>query len=122
MKLLYCRKCGDAFNLSTERTKSCSCGRTQGKYLDADPGNAEYSGDEAIPFAVDNFSFFARSGSGEGSQQANDFYDSLHGKGKIQCWILREGNPNFETIKKIEKEEPKAPPIVGTKKRLSRCG
>ncbi len=32
MKLIYCEKCGDIFNLR-KKTKSCSCGETSGKYI-----------------------------------------------------------------------------------------
>jgi hypothetical protein len=54
MKLLYCPKCHDLFNLRLGNTKSCACGMASGRYLD-DGLNAEYSG--GIPVGFDNFSF-----------------------------------------------------------------
>lgn len=96
MKLLFCKKCNDVFSLR-EEPKKCSCGAVEGKYIDG--ANAEYSGD-AIPFAIDNHSFAARA---DNNVATNELYDAWHGRGKIQCWLLREGSPNFETIKQIEK-------------------
>src|SRR4051812_43674668 len=112
MKLLYCKKCADVINLM-KHTKACSCGKTEGRYIDEN--NAEYSGDDAVPFAIDNFSFYARMKNDEEHKPHNEFYDKLHGKNKIQCWMLQEGNPNFETIKKVEKR------VEQKVKSLGRC-
>ena len=46
MKLLFCTKCTDIFNLVEGREKSCSCGFTKGKYIDK--LNAEYEGDPIL--------------------------------------------------------------------------
>lgn len=54
MKLVYCQKCGDIFNLCTDREKSCSCGTVSGKYTDN--SHAEVSG-EHIALAIGNGSF-----------------------------------------------------------------
>lgn len=54
MKLLMCLKCEDIFNLSLEKDKTCSCGKTQGRYVDE--LNATYSG-PAIPIGFNNRSF-----------------------------------------------------------------
>lgn len=55
MKLLYCKKCKDIFNLVVDKTKSCGCGETKGVYLE-DGLNAIYSGD-AVPLGFSNTSF-----------------------------------------------------------------
>jgi len=55
MKLLYCKKCGNIFNLILYEEKSCECGSTKGKYVDM--LNAEYSGEFAVPLAVWNSTF-----------------------------------------------------------------
>lgn len=119
MKLLFCQNCKDVINLH-EHLKKCSCGKTEGKYLDK--MNAEYSGEFAIPFAIDNYSFFSRI---KGTGQVHiDLYDKFYGKGKIQCWLLTEGNLNAEYIKKVDPvPEPVAlPPIKQTRRRLGSCG
>ena len=54
MKLLFCTECSDVFNLSLDKEKSCSCGKTKGKYVDN--LNAEYSGD-GIPLGFRNGEF-----------------------------------------------------------------
>lgn len=54
MKLLFCIRCGDVFNL-TAANKKCSCGSTQGKYLSL--LQAEYSGEFAIPVGFSNEDF-----------------------------------------------------------------
>ena len=53
MKLLFCPECKDVFNL-TFKNKSCSCGKTYGKYVD--DLNAEISKD-SIPLGFANSSF-----------------------------------------------------------------
>lgn len=55
MKLIYCEFCGDVFNLTREE-KSCSCGRSKGKYL-PDGLNAEISGKNSVPLGFSNGSF-----------------------------------------------------------------
>lgn len=111
MKLLFCKKCKDAFNLQ-EQIKRCSCGAIEGRYTDSE--NAEYSGD-AISFAVDNNSFRARASESPDSL-ANQIYDSWYSEGKIQAWILQEGMPNFDSIKQVERQ------IEQPKKALGKCG
>jgi len=51
MKLLFCLKCNDIFNLNFAG-KTCSCNATGGRYLDNI--NAEYWGDYAIPLGFEN--------------------------------------------------------------------
>jgi len=54
MKLLFCKKCGDLFNLRlTERV--CSCGRTKGQYITET--QAVYEGEHAVPLGILNDSF-----------------------------------------------------------------
>lgn len=71
MKLLYCKKCHDVFNLQID-TKRCECGAVEGRYIDGQ--NADYSGD-AIPFAIDNHSFMARTGI-DGRPSVNSIYEA----------------------------------------------
>lgn len=52
MKLLYCRDCGDLFNLDLFE-KSCRCGATRGQYVDN--LNAVYT--DGIPLGFANTSF-----------------------------------------------------------------
>lgn len=97
MKLLYCKKCRDVFNLHmTDR--ACLCGETRGKYT-VSP-NAVYTGKHAVPLAIDNYSFFARVNR-DTQADRQWWYDGLHGKNKVHCWIMQKGNPNFETIRKL---------------------
>lgn len=112
MKLLYCKKCDGVINLQSEM-KSCPCGECSGKY-NADNETATYTGD-AIPFAIDNFSFFERALRPNDSL-GNKLYDDWHGRQKIQCWIIKEGNPNANTIIKTD-EVPKQAETT----KLSRC-
>lgn len=53
MKLVYCQKCGDVFNLRDNK-KTCSCGAVSGKYIDEE--HAEVSG-EHIALAIGDGSF-----------------------------------------------------------------
>lgn len=108
MKLLYCKKCNDVINLKAD-LKICSCGETEGKYIDN--LNAEYSGKHAVPFAIDNFSFFARI---NGNPETKKFYDTVNGVDGIQCWIMGPNKPNYETIKKVAKR--KIPSCGGARK------
>ena len=52
MKLILCRSCQDVFKLSTEKVRTCACGKCAGVYLDA--VNALYSGDDAVPIGFGN--------------------------------------------------------------------
>jgi hypothetical protein len=54
MKLLLCSECNDIFNLTLQE-KSCSCGKTKGKYL-PDMLHAIYQG-SGIPIGFNNKSF-----------------------------------------------------------------
>lgn len=54
MKLLFCIKCGDIFNLDYE-LKKCKYGETSGRYIDN--LNAEISGNYAQPIGFANNSF-----------------------------------------------------------------
>ena len=51
MKALYCRSCGDMFNIKKEH-KQCSCGKTMGKYINWH--SAVYRGNEAVPIGIEN--------------------------------------------------------------------
>lgn len=51
MKLIYCNKCGDIYNLDYT-IKSCSCGATKGVYIDRE--NILYGGDSATILGIDN--------------------------------------------------------------------
>lgn len=55
MKLLYCKSCGDIFNLK-RTTKTCSCGAARGYYKDTI--NAVYSGGGSIPLGFSNDTFW----------------------------------------------------------------
>ena len=52
MKLIFCQACGDVFKLVADEVRTCACGESAGRYIDA--VNAEYSGDLAVPMVVDN--------------------------------------------------------------------
>ena len=107
MKLLYCPKCYDMYNLSLDRMKSCHCGLTEGKYIDKE--NVEYYG-PAVPLAIDNNSFYTRV---RGKSKAHkDLMDSFHGKGKIQCWLIEEGKQGYDQVEK--KRRPR--------RQIGRCG
>jgi len=51
MKLLYCIKCSDLFKLVRAEMRSCTCGKTRGRYLNK--SDAEISGD-AVSIAIGN--------------------------------------------------------------------
>lgn len=51
MKLLLCLECNDIFNLDMSE-KSCSCGRSKGKYINQQI--AEYTGEFALPLGFSN--------------------------------------------------------------------
>lgn len=116
MKLLFCQKCQSVINLALEE-KLCPCGNARGRYLDTN--RAEYSGDDVIPFAIDNYSFFTRIKQDKEKQESahSQLYDSFYGKNKIQCWLLTDGNTNSELITKVEQPKPK--PV---KRSLRACG
>lgn len=106
MKLAYCDYCLESFNLR-QWLKQCGCGKTLAMYTDE--MNAVYAGNKAIIYAIDNASFAARAnerrkGKIRRWKPHNTIYDAWHGKSKIQAWIMREGNPNFETIQKLTKK------------------
>lgn len=54
MKLLFCLKCTDLFNLDYEM-KECSCGSVKGRYIDQQV--ATYAGESAVPLGFTNNSF-----------------------------------------------------------------
>lgn len=54
MKLLMCLECNDIFNLDLSE-KSCSCGRSKGKYINQQL--ADYTGKSAVPLGFSNPSF-----------------------------------------------------------------
>ena len=54
MKLLYCSRCGDVFNLKLQE-KTCSCGETSGSYTGG--LNAVFKGKYAKPLGFANNSF-----------------------------------------------------------------
>ncbi len=54
MKMLFCIECNDIFNLQ-KKEKTCSCGKTGGKYTDN--VNAVYWGFHAVPLGFTNNSF-----------------------------------------------------------------
>ena len=87
-------------NLISTHEKACECGQSGGKYIDKI--NAEYWGDDAVVFGIDNNSFFARL---KGDKQREDIYDKWHGKDHIQCWLIRVGAPGVDTIKKVKRKE-----------------
>ena len=89
MKLLYCRKCGDMFNLSLSR-KSCSCGEVSGKYTD--DVNAVYSGLNAIPFCFGNYSFAnaAKKQTIQDSAEPSEFYGQ-----RFEAWICPANSTSF---------------------------
>lgn len=68
MKLLFCKKCQDAFKLQIFEARTCVCGKVSGKYLDE--LNAIYSGAPAIPLVLANSSLagalFCRPEEGDG--------------------------------------------------------
>ncbi len=53
MKLLMCLECNDIFNLDFYE-KSCSCGRSKGKYINQQL--AEYTGEFSLPIGFSNAS------------------------------------------------------------------
>ena len=54
MKLLYCKECGDIYNV--DRTiKNCSCGKTKALYVNDE--NIIYGGDSAVCIGIDNNTF-----------------------------------------------------------------
>ena len=89
MKLLYCRKCGDLFNLSLSR-KSCSCGEVSGKYTD--DVNAVYKGINAIPFCFGNHSFAhaAKKQVVQDKAEPNEFYGQ-----RFESWICPANSTSF---------------------------
>ena len=53
MKLLYCTKCGDIFNMSMHK-KECTCGGASGLYVDME--HSVYTGKNAVCLGINNFS------------------------------------------------------------------
>ena len=58
MKLVLCLECQDVFKLAVGRTRSCTCGKCSGRYLE-DRYHAEISGESAIPIGFNNKSLVA---------------------------------------------------------------
>lgn len=52
-----CNQCLDVFSLKLNELKTCSCGKTMGKYID--DLNAEYKGDDVTLIGFSNFSFIS---------------------------------------------------------------
>ncbi len=102
MKLLFCRRCRDIFNLTLKQTKACGCGHARGRYIDQ--LNAEFSGKDAVPIGIDNYSFFARINP-QKQPEANTLYDTWHGNGRIQCWVIELGAAGVETIKRVPRTQ-----------------
>lgn len=55
MKLLYCLKCGDVFNMKEHVEKKCDCGETGGKYVSHN--DAIYYG-PSVAFGIGSGSFW----------------------------------------------------------------
>ena len=53
MKLLFCLNCEDIIRLNM-KTRSCGCGAVSGHYLDNKM--AVYTGDNAVPLGISNYS------------------------------------------------------------------
>lgn len=99
MKLLFCRECCDAFVLLVKKDRSCQCGKTRGMYTDG--LNAVCTGRKALRFAIDNNSFISRMNK---NKDTRGIYDQMHGKGRVQCWIMEDkDSANYLTYKKLSK-------------------
>ena len=104
MKLLYCDRCGDLFNLNY-RVKSCYCGHVKGHYINNE--EAEVNGN-GFSIAIGNGSLMGALV--ESTQTKEDFrrgknIDQLYERqpNSILCWARpHEGPANPHT--KINKE------------------
>lgn len=52
MKLLFCKNCQDVIRLFEDEVRTCRCGNTSGKYINA--SDAIFSGESAIPLGFNN--------------------------------------------------------------------
>ena len=94
MKLLFCRGCGDVFNLGY-KMKTCSCGKTYGKYIDN--LNAIYStNEEAVPVGFSNPDFVHAIK----NQPDKDYY----GK-RFEAFVIPKQCPTFVKKEIIEFKE-----------------
>lgn len=96
MKLFWCKKCGDVIALGM-KVRFCECKKAAARY-EPDRSNAVYT-NNAVMFAIDNYSFFARM---KPKEITNQIYDQMYGKKYIQCWIMNKDNPNFTHIRKVK--------------------
>lgn len=107
MKLIYCKDCGDIFNLQF-RTKKCACGKVAGKYIDN--YNAEIT-EGAVSIGFGNGSFESAI-----KQMKRNFIETngmasresyyKEGNGKIDyAWVRPnegEGNPHCKVVEHIK--------------------
>ncbi|AIF53535.1 hypothetical protein [Pelosinus sp. UFO1] len=92
MKLLYCRECGDVFNLAFSK-KSCTCGKVYGQY-EEDGLHATYSG-SGIPLGIHNISF----SSAIIEQDALNRQMEIPFQGsRFEAWVIPK---NCDTFKKL---------------------
>ena len=80
MKLLLCTKCKSIFNLSETEEKTCSCGKTKGKYKT--PSQAEYEGEYAVPISIGNNSLFDALEDQKETRTSSLFY-----KARFEAWV-----------------------------------
>ena len=107
MKLLFCKKCRSIFNINLKE-KTCECGLTKGMYTDN--LNAIYTGRNARPMGIDNYSFAYR----EARKPINseNIEEMLLGK-YIKMWFI-EKKDCCTTFIKLNKKEYEIKRILRT--------
>ena len=88
MKLLLCKNCQDIIRL-THTKKTCSCGKTSGRYIDN--MLAIYCGDDAIPIGISNPSIK--------NAVINQPEDGLGYE--FKSFVIPKNSRNFKKVKKI---------------------
>lgn len=83
MKLLYCYKCGDVFQLRLGVERSCECGEVTGRYIDRT--NAVTNG-KGVSLAIGNGSLQGAIQIMRGLPQDRAFYP-------VMCWARPNDGP-----------------------------
>ncbi len=91
MKLLYCNGCLDIIKL-TRRSRSCSCHKSKGRYID--DVNIVYEGN-CVPIGIGNSSF-------EKAMKQQELIDRLHPSTtegtRFDAFIIPESSPAITRV------------------------
>lgn len=109
MKLLYCKWCGDVFQLRLGKLRSCDCGKVKGQYINNSLAEVN---EDAISLAIGNGALISAIGNMITTQKNSgdkaDRQDYIKAGNLIFAWCRPNegpGNPHTKVVKKFTELE-----------------